>query len=139
MSIVYPQHAIAPRATLAVGAAGALVGGVAAAARNLGKVKKNEMTQEDAIKDSLKEAGTTGLSTAAATAVVGALGLTGVLSIAGLIGVAVGVKYVADKALDKKSASCADKSTKTAAEKSEAKTAAKAGKTAAKKTADVPA
>lgn len=139
MSTVYPHHAIAPRATLAVGAAGALVGGVAAVARNLSKVKKNEMTQEDALKDALKEAGTTGLSTAAATAVVGALGLTGVLSVAGLIGVAIGVKYVADKALDKKPACCVENPAKALEAKAESKTSAKAGKTATKKAAEDPA
>ncbi|MDK2954597.1 MAG: hypothetical protein PWQ57_93 [Desulfovibrionales bacterium] len=100
MSIVR-QTSIAPRASLAMGAAGAIVGGAVAAARDIDKVKKGDMTREEAVKDVLKESGTTGLATAAATAVVSSLGLTGVLSLAGLVAVAVGTKRLADKALAK--------------------------------------
>ncbi len=100
----YSPVGIAPRATLAMGAAGALVGGAVSAARNIGKVQKEEVSREDAIRDIIREAGTTGLSTATGTAVVSALGLGGIFSLVGLVGVAVGTKYLTDKVLDKRAA-----------------------------------
>ncbi len=87
------------RATLAMGAVGAIVGGSAAAAQNIARVKHKEVTREQAVKNSLKEAGTTGLATAVATAAVGAVGLTGALSLVGMVAVAIGAKYVVDRAL----------------------------------------
>lgn len=99
MSRIGTYAGFAPRASLAMGAAGAIVGGSIAAARNIAKVEKQEMTREEAVRDVLKESGTTGLSTAMATAVVSAAGLTGILSLVGLVSVAVGAKYLADKAV----------------------------------------
>jgi hypothetical protein len=101
--------AVAPRATLAMGAVGAIVGGAAAAARNIARVKNDEMTRQEAVKDSLKEAGATGAAVAASTAVVGMLGLTGPLSLIGVVGAAIGAKYVVDRALAGKSAALAPK------------------------------
>ncbi len=89
---------IAPRASLAMGAAGAIVGGAVAAARNIDRVKQGRLTREEAVKDVIKESGTTGISTAMATAVVSAVGLTGILSLVGFVSVAVGAKYLADRA-----------------------------------------
>ena len=119
--------AIAPRATLAMGAVGAVVGGSVAAARNIGKVHHDEMTRQEAVVDTIKEAGTTGVSTAAGAAVVSAAGLTGALSLVGMIGVAVGVKYLADKALAPKHAYAAveDEETKAAKPAAKKKTAKK--------------
>lgn len=99
MSRISTYAGFAPRASLAMGAAGAIVGGSIAAARNISRVQKEEMTREEAVRDVLKESGTTGLSTAMATAVVSATGLTGILSLTGLLFVAVGTKYLADKAV----------------------------------------
>ena len=90
----------APRAVVALGAVGMLVGGAVSAARNYGKVQKREMTREDAVKGVLRESGTTGLATATAGAVVGVLGSTGLLSLAGVVLVAAGTKHLADKAID---------------------------------------
>jgi len=103
----YSPIGIAPRATLAMGAAGAIVGATVSAARNIGKVQKEQISREEAVKDIIREAGTTGLSTATGTAVVSALGLGGLFSLAGLIGVTVGTKYLVDKTLDKRKARAA--------------------------------
>ena len=94
-------HLVAPRATLAMGAAGALIGGAVAAARNYQRVQHQELSREDAVKDTLKEAGTTGLATATATAVVGALGFTGLVSLVGIVLATAGTKHLADKMLAK--------------------------------------
>lgn len=99
MSRIGTYAGFAPRASLAMGAAGAVVGGSIAAARNIAKVQNKEMTKEEAVKDVLKEGGATGLSTAMATAVVSAVGLTGILSLAGLISVTVGAKYLVDQTM----------------------------------------
>ncbi len=90
---------IAPRASLAMGAAGAIIGGTAAAARNINRVKQGQMTREEAVKDVIKETGTTGISTAMAMAAVSAVGVTGIFSLLGFVSVAVGAKYLADKAM----------------------------------------
>ncbi|NCC26263.1 MAG: hypothetical protein EOM25_13880 [Deltaproteobacteria bacterium] len=70
MSIVR-QTAIAPRATLAMGAAGAIVGGAVAAARSIDKVQKGETSREEAVKEVIRESGTTGLATAALCCIKG--------------------------------------------------------------------
>lgn len=99
MSKVYVN---APRATVAMGAAGALVGGAVAAAKNYDKVKKNEITREAAVKDVIKESGTTGIATATATALVSAMGFTGIVSLAGMVLATAGTKHLADKMLEKR-------------------------------------
>lgn len=93
----------APRATVAMGAAGALVGGAVAAAKNYDKVQKKEITREEAVKDVIRETGTTGLATATATALVGAMGFTGLLSLAGMVLVTAGTKHLTDRIIDSKS------------------------------------
>jgi hypothetical protein len=87
-----------PRATLAMGGVGAIIGGTAAAAKNVRKVKEEEMTREEAVRDTIKEAAGTGLATAAATAVVTAVGATGWLSLVGIVAAATGAKYIWDSA-----------------------------------------
>lgn len=87
------------RATVAMGAVGAIVGGAVAAARNYDLVQKKERSREAAVKDVLRETGTTGLATATATALVSALGFSGLLSLAGIVVVTAGAKHLADKAL----------------------------------------
>lgn len=90
---------LAPRPALAMGAAGALIGGSISAAKNIASVKRQEMTPEEAVRDVFRETGTTGLATAVATAVVGAVGLTGILSLAGLVSITIGTKYLADQSM----------------------------------------
>lgn len=87
-----------PRATLAMGGVGAIIGGTAAAAKNIRRVKDAEISREEAVKNTLKEAAGTGLATAGATAVVGAVGATGFLSLLGVVTVATGAKYLWDAA-----------------------------------------
>jgi len=104
MNRIGTHTGIAPRASLAMGAAGAIIGGTAAAARNIDRVRQGQMTREDAVRDVIKETGTTGISTAMATAAVSAVGVTGIFSLLGFVSVAVGAKYLADKAMSGKAA-----------------------------------
>ncbi len=124
------RTSLAIRPTLAMGAVGAVVGGTAAAARNISRVNKDEITRGEAVTDTLKEAGTTGVATATATAVVSSIGLTGTLSLVGLVAVAVGAKYAADKVLSSASAAC------TKAVPAAEPVAEKTGAATVKKTAD---
>ena len=94
----------APRAMLAMGAVGAVIGGAVAAATNYGKVRQGAMTRDAAMKNVLRESGTTGLATATGTAVVGAMGVTGLLSLTGMVLVMAGVKHWADRVIDGKNA-----------------------------------
>jgi len=110
-----PYLGIAPRAALATGAAGAIVGGSIAAARNIGKVRRREISREDAVRDVIKESGTTGISTAMATATVSAVGLTGMLSLLGFVTVAVGAKYLADKSFSARTGPCLESEASTPA------------------------
>jgi len=87
-----------PRSSLAMGGVGAIIGGTAAAAKNIRRVKDGEIHREEAVRDTIKEAAGAGLATAAATALVGVFGATGLLSLVGIIAVATGTKYVWDAA-----------------------------------------
>lgn len=89
-----------PSATLAMGGVGAIVGGTAAAAKNIRRVKNEEINRQEAVKDTVKEAAGTGLATAVATAVVHAVGATGLLSLVGILAVATGSKYLWDAATE---------------------------------------
>lgn len=100
------RTSVALKPTLAMGAVGAIVGGTAAAARNISRVHNNEITRNEAVTDSIKEAGTTGVATATASAVVRSIGLTGTLSLVGLVALTIGAKYAADKVVSCASASC---------------------------------
>ncbi len=119
---------IAPRASLAMGAAGAIVGGAVAAARSISKVQQGEISREQAVSDVLKESGSTGISTALATAAVSAVGLTGVISLLGFVSVAVGTKYLADKALAGRVKRCASEPAALSAANAEVKPKTKAKK-----------
>jgi hypothetical protein len=85
-----------PGATFAMGGVGAIIGGTAAAAKNIRRVKEAEIKKDEAVKDTLREATGAGLATATATAVMGAVGATGLVSILGVIAVATGAKYFWD-------------------------------------------
>jgi hypothetical protein len=87
-----------PRAALAMGTVGAVIGGTAAAAKNFRRVSEGEINREEAVKDTVKEAAGAGLATAAAGAVVGAMGATGFFAFLGVVAVATGTKYLWDSA-----------------------------------------
>ncbi|PIE68765.1 MAG: hypothetical protein CSA21_05725 [Deltaproteobacteria bacterium] len=87
---------LVPRATLAMGTMGALVGGTVAAAKHIRSVKQGEMEKEEAVRGVVREAAGTGLATAAATAVVGTLGMTGFVAGIGIVALATGTKYLWD-------------------------------------------
>lgn len=93
---------LAPRASLAMGAVGAVIGGSMSLSRNMVRVKDGEITREEAVKDVLRESGSTGFSTAMGTAVVSAVGLTGILSLAGFVAAAAGARYLVDRAVTRK-------------------------------------
>lgn len=73
---------------------GAAVGGAITAFKNAGKVNNGEMSKDEALKDSLREAGTLGASTGTAAAVVRPLPLGPVSSALGYVAVASGTKYM---------------------------------------------
>ncbi len=85
---------VVPHSVLTFGGGGAVIGGAAAAARNIRRVAEAEMSREEAVANTLKEAAGTGLATASAAAAVQAVGATGVLSLLGVLAVATGVKYL---------------------------------------------
>jgi hypothetical protein len=93
----YPRttyvSAMVPRAGLVTGVAGAMVGGISEAAKGIRHVKKGEITREQAVRNTFKEAAGAGVATATATVVVGALGATGILGLMALFATATGVKY----------------------------------------------
>jgi hypothetical protein len=93
----YPlrQTALPVGAITAMGAAGAIIGGTAAAAKDLRQVKSGEMTREAAAGHILKEAVGSGLATAAG-AVAGAFFRSSVLGLAAMAVVGVGTKYLYD-------------------------------------------
>lgn len=82
------------RSALNMGGMGALVGGAAAAAQAIPKVRNNQMTAGQATRGVIKEAAGTGVATAAGAAVAGAVGLGGMVSLLAMFGVATGVKYM---------------------------------------------
>jgi len=89
-----------PNAALAMGGVGAVIGAASSAAKNIRKVQKGETSNQEAVKNVLKEAAGTGLATAAGTVAVRALGARGFLSLLGVMAVAVGAKYVWDAATE---------------------------------------
>ena len=112
-----------PRATLSMGGVGAVIGGTAAAAKNIRRVKEAEISREEAVRNTLKEAAGAGLATAAATAVIGAVGARGLLSLVGILTVATGTKYLWDAAV------APGKKPSAASEKSKGKKPEQPGKT----------
>lgn len=85
---------VAPRAALAGAGIGMMVGSTTALAKNIRRVKSGEINRREAVADTLTEGLGTGLATGAATAVVGAVGLTGWAGLLGLLTVATGVQYL---------------------------------------------
>ena len=97
-----------PKAALAIGGLGAIVGGSAAAAKNIRRVKTEAVNREEAVKDVFKEAAGAGLATAAAAAIVGTLGIrSGLVSVLGMLTVATGTKFAWDCLMAPKTAPAA--------------------------------
>ena len=92
-----PSRTLLPAAVSASGTVGAVIGATVAAAKDIKRVNKGEMTKSEAAADIGKEAVGTGLSTAAGVAVTGVLGIGGLLGLASIVGVAAGTKYIWDK------------------------------------------
>lgn len=84
------------RAAATGGLAGAVVGGAISAAKNIKAVKNNEISKEEAVRNTAKEAAGTGLATAAGVALAGALGIGGIVSLLVVGSAATGVKYFWD-------------------------------------------
>ena len=89
-----------PRAALAMGAVGAVVGGAGAAAVDIRKVKNDLMTREEAVTHIVKESAGTGIAVATGTAVAGMLRGGPVLSLVSMVAVATGTKYMWNKTFD---------------------------------------
>ena len=87
-----------PNVTLTAGSVAAIIGGSSALAKNIRKVKQEEITREEAVKDTLREAAGAGLATAAGAAAVGAVGASGWFSLLGFFTAATGVKYLLNSA-----------------------------------------
>lgn len=114
---------------------GVVIGGTAAAATSIRKVKKGLMTKEDAARNVAREAGTTGVAAGAAAMVVGGLGIGGLLGLVGVALVATGTKYMLDTAFKPEPVACLQPVE--AEEKPEVKKAApKKGAAKVKKAAD---
>jgi uncharacterized membrane protein len=78
------------------GVVGALIGGAASAAQNIKAVKNAELSKEEAVKKTAKDAAGSGLATAAGTALAGTLGVGGLASLLVVAAAATGVKYLWD-------------------------------------------
>ncbi len=87
-----------PQTSLVMGGVGAIIGGAAAAARNIRRMKEEHITRQEAVRDTLKEAAGVGLASTVATAVVGAVGASGVWAVFGAAAAAAGTKYLWDAA-----------------------------------------
>ncbi len=83
-------------AVTAMGLVGAMLGGVAAAARDLRATRDGTMTRNEAMGDVVKEAVGTGLATAVGTAAGGLVFRNGALALATMAVVGVGTKYLYD-------------------------------------------
>lgn len=81
---------------LGAGFAGFLVGSTYAAAQNLQKVKNGEMEKNEAITDTLKEGGKTGIATGGAALLTGMLGFSSLLGAATFMVAGCGIKYWLD-------------------------------------------
>jgi hypothetical protein len=127
-----------------MGGVGMIVGGSASAAANIRRLNNGEIEKSEAVKNVIRDSAGAGVATAAATAVVGALRLGGLLSVAGLLVTATATKYLYDTAFEPKPAPAsvkpetekAPEAKKTARPASKAKPKAKtASKAKAKPTA----
>lgn len=106
--VMTPVSGYVPRASLVMAGVGAIVGGSAAAAKNIRRVKNGEATRREAVQDTAKEAAGAAIATGVATGIMGYIGTNNTfLSVLGTIAVATGTKYLWDGALSV-AGGCAD-------------------------------
>jgi hypothetical protein len=120
-----------------MGGLGIIVGATGSAAANIRSMQNGEIQKGQAIGNVVRDAAGAGVATAAATAIVGRLGLTGLVSVAGLLTVATATRYLYNAAFESPKKKIAPEPTakqpvKKAAAKKPAK---KSAKTTAKKEA----
>jgi hypothetical protein len=96
------------RSAAMLGAMGAVVGGTIAAIENTQKVAKGERNSAEAIANVAKETLGTGISTAAGAAAMAALGIGGLIGLAGFTAVATISKGLLDSILYDKDKSVAN-------------------------------
>ncbi|WP_319523043.1 hypothetical protein [uncultured Desulfosarcina sp.] len=102
--ITPPRPATTTSSALAMGGVGMIVGGSASAAANIRRLNSGEIEKSEAVKNVIRDSAGAGIATAAATAVVGALRLGGLLSVVGLLTTATATKYLYDTAFEPKPA-----------------------------------
>ncbi|GBC63516.1 hypothetical protein DENIS_4510 [Desulfonema ishimotonii] len=91
-----PTTSYVPRASLMMAGVGAIVGGTAAAAKNIRRVREQQIDRREAVKDTAKEAAGAAVATGTATAVMGYVRAGSLVSLLGTIVVATGTKYLWD-------------------------------------------
>lgn len=79
--------------------AGAVTGATLSTVRAVKKIKKGEMTPNEAGKEILKESGSLGISTSVGVTATAFLGIGGILSIASVALITAGTKYALDSVL----------------------------------------
>ena len=84
--------------TVAMGGVGLVVGAAGASAANIRRVKNGEIEAGRALKNVVRESAGAALATAAATLVVRTIGVSGMVSAAGMLAAATAVKYFYDGA-----------------------------------------
>lgn len=105
------SHQIQPgqylsRATIVMTGLGAVVGGASAAARNIRRVKTNEIDRREAVADTAREMAGAGVATGLASVVMSTLNAGMAVSLLGTTALAIGAKYVWDGILTQESAPC---------------------------------
>lgn len=88
------------QSALAMGGVGLIVGAAGSAAANIRRLNDGKIDKGQAARNVIRDAAGAGVATAAATAVVGGLGLTGLLSVAGLLATATATHYLYDTAFE---------------------------------------
>lgn len=79
--------------------AGAVTGATLSGVRSLRKIKKGEITPKEAGKTMLLESGSLGIATSVGVTATAFLGISGVLSIAGVALITAGTKYALDSVI----------------------------------------
>ncbi len=97
MSIYTDKPAVTPGKIAAQGGlAGAIVGGAVSAARNMKRFKENQISKDEAFRNTAKEAAGSGIATAAGFMAAGSLGLAGFGGLLVAMAASTGVKYLWD-------------------------------------------
>ena len=95
----YAATGYLPRAALIMAGVGALVGGTAAAAKNIRQVREARIDRRQAVRDTARETAGAAVATGVATFVVGYASPGGnLLSLLGTVAIATGTKYLWDGA-----------------------------------------